>query len=282
MKKNLFLVVPIVLIILFLLGVSYYKFFIYDKKGNNNPISENLDVNDLVVQKYYDYVKVANYNESILIDPNEYYNVNAINNNKTLFGYLLTLRNDGITSFIYGDGNKECRSFVKEIREKYEDKFVCGTPCINGCYTDDTKEEYWKNNDDKLTYVVEEEKIKNAVEQIFGKNTYTQSDFDILNSSIKMMYFENEKSYVLITVAQGSPVKRTIWLADSNVSNAKKINNELIIYEELTLSLEEENKGMKIIIKHTFEKNTYDDEYHYIKSDIESKENVDINIEESK
>ena len=266
-KKNGVKILLIVIIILLLVGIGLlsYKVFVLDKKepdktNESSKVEEkeeqklvSVNINDAEVKKYYNYVSFDHESGTV----NEY-DYNRIANNKNYFAY---------TKLIVSSSLKEekCSTYASYIEKNSPNpEFVHRCKTFNddgeGCSS-----EYNKRTNTKVV-VLEEKTLKEAVELIYGKGTYIAGKFAIGGSDY-FGYVSDESKYILLTACGGGTGP---WYT-SKLSKAEKSSSELYIYEELTDNSNEfdenTNNNEKLIVKHTFEKNTYDNNYHYVKSE---------------
>ena len=271
------LLIVLIILVLCLIGLLSYKIFIVDKnndnkennKVNNNVVEkadnnannstsdnnsnnvndkeekmENVAVTNVEVKKYYDYVSAKH-----IVVQNSY-DFNYFNNNK----------NEVALERIIGDKHKiikKCSDYdVMENTNNPNFVYTCYTEeqWDQGCVSSFNKEENAKVN------VLDGKYLKEAVEEIYGKNSYVAKTFTAGNT---YQYINSKDEYIELTTCGGG----LNAFYNAELYSAEKNSNTMILYEKITGSTLDDVKVEKINIKHVFEKNSYDNNYHYVKSE---------------
>ena len=246
------LLIILIILVLCLIGLVCYKMFIYDKKNDNNVV-EKLNINDVEVQKYYNFVS-----SNGRLGGYESYDYEYLIKNKNLNAY---------NKIIFPQaklGKNQCVKY-----SKYIVKNPLAPDYPYGCFDFDNPiiSCNAEQNNSELTMVstILDIDMKDAVEKIYGKGTYEAYDFTI-NPSIHFQYVEEEKKYILLNNCGGGFGPTYI----TKLIGADKIANKIFIYEGFADQNDVDATKYtydKLVVKHIFEKNTYDNNYHYVKTE---------------
>lgn len=221
--------------------------------GCNSEKVESLSINSAEAKKYYGYVNSNN--ESGTVDA---YNYNRLNEYKNYNAYAKLI----VPSSLKEEKCSKYASYIEQISPNPEFVHRCLTfdDDGSGCSS-----EYNKRADTKVV-VLEDKTLKEAVELIYGKGSYVAGKFAIGGLDY-FEYVDNESKYILLTACGGGTGPSYI----SKLVKAEKNSKNLYIYEELTDNADKFDTSVtgnrKLVVKHTFEKNTYDNNYHYVKSE---------------
>ena len=271
------LLIILIILVLCLIGLTCYKMFIYDKKNDNNKdnnVVENNnkpsnvenqniiddkkdDVND--IEKYYDYVSLnglfTNYDSS----NNPIYDYDYLNNNKNFIAYnKVIIKNEN--KYIKSD---KCSNYLNDIMKRNDGtNYICYTLESEGMVTCGDKE--YNSNPNTKVYTLSSDDLKNAVETIYGKDSYKPSTFNI-GGLMFYHYVESKDTYIALDGCGGGTGPHYV----SKLLKSEKDNNYLYLYEEVkSESLDDDKTLINVAtVKHTFEKNLYDDNYHYVKTE---------------
>lgn len=264
MKKifNKILIAIIVLLIIFVGVLTFYKFGMYKKpiekpvekpKENEEIKVEDVDITDAVIQKYYGYISS---NERI-----------ANSEFDKELNYILDHKNDIAFAKTFDKTliqEKKCSLYADYIVKEKGNEWLC-----NGIEWDDKKS---TNKSASITIsVINGDDIKNAVETLFGKGSYKAKDFKCNGPyESRCIYKEDTNEYLSVYYREFEEES----YYETDLIKAEKDSNHLYIYEKfkehiITIDEEDTKEDEKEVgvLKHTFEKNTYDDNYHYVKSE---------------
>ena len=290
-KKNngvkVLLIVVIVLLIA-LISLLSYKIFVVDGKNDikqNNNVSkengsnntsdnhssdklgnddnsvleekiENIDINNTEIQKYYNYVNSDGVSGTI-----DTFDYDRLNKNKN-YNAFVKLINQSKTK------EEKCSIYLKYIEKiSPNPEYMLGCSAFSNGGEEGCSREY-NEREGTMISTLEEETLKEAVETIYGKGSYKPSNIKF-GSSSHFEYIAEKSKYILINHCGGG----TGPFYSSKLIKGERSNNNLFIYEELTdnssMFGEDNNSNnlKKLIVKHTFEKNSYDDNFHYSKTE---------------
>jgi len=254
-KKRNRILVGIIVFILIFVALLTYKVFVVDKKKDTQIGTkteekkvgkEDVSIESVEVKKYYDYITSNGQVKGFpyVIDEK----LDYILNNKNLFAYTRIVRNENSIT-------KKCADYATYIDSISADKkYTCFNPTVGveSCNSNT------KQNTTTNIYVVEGSKIKNAVEMLFGKDSYSAESFD-MGGGIVYHYYQDNDEYIWLNTCRESDINK---MYETKLYKAEKDENNLYIYENVKYDDQE-----LMNIKHIFEKNKDNNEYHYVKSE---------------
>lgn len=283
------LLVILIILVLCLIGLLSYKIFVVDKKNDNKQINntnnvvenkdngntkdieqennvtdkekedknQNIGISDAEVQKYFNYV--SSDGESGTIDAFDY---NRLIDNKNYNAYVKLIKESKTKE-------EKCSIYIDYIEKiSPNPEYMLGCSAFSNGGDEGCSKEY-NEREGTMISTLEEKTLKEAVETIYGKNTYKPGNIRF-GSSSHFEYIAEKSKYILINHCGGG----TGPFYSSKLVKCERSNNNLFIYEELTdnssmFSEDNDNSNnlKKLIVKHTFEKNSYDDNYHYVKTE---------------
>lgn len=215
------------------------------KKVEKKDAIKKIAVTNPEIKKYYEYISAED-----LIAEDEY-DFNYFNNNKNQVALRRVVDSKNIII-------KNCADYdVMENTANPNVTYICYTDdqFAQGCVSSFNKDPNAKVN------VLPGKYLKEAVEQIYGKGSYVAENF--YASSHLFQYVNSTDEYIELTHCGGGMSAKYV----AELYLAEKGANVMYLYEKITGTTFEEVKTKEISIKHTFEKNSYDNNYHYVKSE---------------